>query len=337
MLQRLEDTAIRPNPDFERLRKTLTRDGKPDYVPFYELFVNPEIQEAILGKKIVDRVSTVEFYYKAGYDCIPTWPHPDMPMGSLVDRTGGYPIEDWKSFEAYPWPDPDTVSYAEFEAVARILPDGMKMVGQTGGVFEVAEGLVGYEQLCYLMMDDPALTEAIFDRIRDLYVPMYRCMAGIDQVGAVVISDDLGFKTQTMVGVSELRRYVLPVHKLLAQIAHEAGKPCILHSCGQLVEIMDDLIDDVKIDAKHSYEDVITPVTEISKLYGDRMAVLGGFDVDRLCRGSEEEIRAYTRMLISECGARGGYALGSGNSIAAFVPVPNYLAMIDEGWRTRLR
>ena len=98
---------------------------------------------------------------------------------------------------------------------------------------------------------------------------------------------------------------------------------------------MDDIIDDVKIDAKHSYEDAILPVTEAKMRYGNRMAILGGLDVDRLCRSTEEQIRDYTRMLVTECGATGGYALGSGNSIAAFVPVPNYLAMLDEGWKLR--
>jgi uroporphyrinogen decarboxylase len=145
----------------------------------------------------------------------------------------------------------------------------------------------------------------------------------------------LGFKTQTLIGVNDLRKYVLPWHKRLAEIAHAAGKPCILHCCGNLSEIMEDIIEYVGIDAKHSYEDSILPVSEAKRLYGDRIAILGGFDVDRLCRSSEGEVRQETRHLVENLGADGGYALGSGNSIAAYVPVENYLAMLDEGWRTR--
>ena len=76
---------------------------------------------------------------------------------------------------------------------------------------------------------------------------------------------------------------------------HQAGKPFLLHSCGQLEKIMDDLIDDVKIDAKHSFEDVIMPVTEAKRRWGDRVALLGGVDVDYLCRHSPEEIMEYTK------------------------------------------
>ena len=330
-----EHTVIKPRPDFEQFRRAVMRDGKPDYVPFYELFANVEIMEAILDKKITDRASTIEFYYKAGYDYLPTYPGVPMILGNLIDRSQGYPIKDLETFDRYVWPTPDQISFHEFEAVGPLLPAGMKMVGQTGGIFETAEKLVGYEQLCHMLVDDPPLVQALFDRLGDLYVAMYSGMAQIEEVGALVISDDLGFKTQTMIDPASLRKYVLPWHKQLAQIAHDAGNPCLLHCCGNLSEIMEDIIGYVGIDAKHSYEDSILPVTEAKKLYGSRIAILGGFDMDKLCRGDEEFIREHTRILLETCGSDGGYCLGSGNSIAPFVPVENYLTMLDEGWRMR--
>ena len=47
---------------------------------------------------------------------------------------------------------------------------------------------------------------------------------------------------------------------------------------------MDALIDDVKIDAKHSFEDTVVPVTEAKRLWGQRVALLGGLDVDFIAR-----------------------------------------------------
>ncbi len=334
-LTRLEDTCIRPRPDFEQFRKAVMRDGKPDYVPFYELFVNAEIIEPLIGRKLETRADVVEFYLKAGYDYCPTWVWVNLPGGSLIDRTTGYPIKDWATFESYPWPEVSSISVGEFEATLPILPEGMKMVGQTGGIFETAEKLVGYEQLCYMLVDDPSLVAAIFEKLDVLYQAMYRAMADFEGVGALVISDDLGFKTQTMIAPEHLRQYVFPSHRKLAEIAHRAGKACLLHCCGNLSEVMDDIIGYVGIDAKHSYEDGILPVTEAKKLFGDRIGILGGFDVHKLCISSEDEVRAHTRMLLEQCGSDGGYCLGSGNSIAKFVPIPNYLAMLDEGWRGR--
>jgi uroporphyrinogen decarboxylase len=96
---------------------------------------------------------------------------------------------------------------------------------------------------------------------------------------------------------------------------------------------MEDLITDVKIDAKHSFEDVIEPVEEFSAQYGKRVAVIGGIDIDLLARGTEEQVRQRTREVLNSCAPGGGYILGSGNSVANYVPLKNFLAMLDEGWK----
>ena len=80
-------------------------------------------------------------------------------------------------------------------------------------------------------------------------------------------------------------------------------------------------------DAKHSYEDKIQPVEQAYQALYPGVAVLGGIDLDFICRHSCEEI--YNRACaMLKLGAAGGYALGSGNSIPGYVPYENYLAMI---------
>ena len=96
---------------------------------------------------------------------------------------------------------------------------------------------------------------------------------------------------------------------------------------------MDDLIDDVQIDGLHSFEDTIKSVSETKQRYGHRIAVLGGIDVDFLCRSDEAAVRRRTRRTLDECQPGGGFCLGTGNSVANYVPFDNYLAMLDEGRR----
>jgi uroporphyrinogen decarboxylase len=331
----LDRIIKKPRPDFNQLLKILTKSDVPEYVPSYELFLNVEVMETILDKKLPDRAATVEFYCKAGYDYVPAWPRVDLVVGSLIDTSSHYPIRNFADFTAYQWPDKNFIDFSEFESIIPILPDGMKIIGQTGGIFETAQTLMGYVGLCFALADAPELVEMVLERLGELYVAMYEGMAAIDEVGALVISDDMGYKTQTMISAAHLRKLILPYHKKLADISHKHGKPVILHSCGQLSEIMEDLIEYVGIDAKHSFEDQILPVKEAYQKYGDRISILGGFDLDRLCRSTEEEVRNYTRMLVEELGNKGGYAVGSGNSIAGYVPIRNYLAMIETVWEMR--
>jgi uroporphyrinogen decarboxylase len=59
--------------------------------------------------------------------------------------------------------------------------------------------------------------------------------------------------------------------------------------------------------------------------------------MDLLSRGTEEQVRNRVRDILTTCGNCGGYILGSGNTIANYVPLTNFFAMIDEGHRFNRR
>ena len=101
----------------------------------------------------------------------------------------------------------------------------------------------------------------------------------------------------------------------------------ILHSCGHFESILNDMAD-IGIDARHSYEDTIMPVEEAYERYRDRFAILGGLDVDFVCRSSPEDVYGRARAMLERTADRGGYALGTGNSVPDYLPDENYFAMI---------
>ena len=176
----------------------------------------------------------------------------------------------------------------------------------------------------------------MFERIGENHVKIIKlCLekGDVSRIGAVAMGDDLGFNTGTLISPQLLRKYVFPWHKKIADLAHSYELPMILHSCGNLESVMDDLIDYVGIDAKHSFEDKILPVTDAKKKYGKRVAILGGVDVNVLCTENEAVIRRYIADILKLCVPNGGYALGTGNSVANYIPIKKYLAMLYEGRR----
>jgi uroporphyrinogen decarboxylase len=194
---------------------------------------------------------------------------------------------------------------------------------------------MGYETFCYALYDQRDLVGAISERLLSIHLAIIRRCLEFDRVKCIWGSDDMGFRSGTLVNPRDLREFVLPGHKLMAEMSHNAGRAYLLHSCGNLKDIMEDLITDVGIDAKHSFEDTVERVTEAKELYGHRVALLGGIDIDFLCRSSEQEVRQRVRDTLAKCMPGGGYCLGTGNSVANYVPLRNYLAMLDEGRRYR--
>lgn len=240
-------------------------------------------------------------------------------------------ITSWEEFETYPWPDVRQVDFSDYEHINKHLPEGMGfLTSHGGGIFEHVSWIMSYEGLCLALYDSPDLVKAVTDMVGKIIEDFYRRILGLDRVVGILQGDDMGFRTGTLIAPDELRKYFLPWHRRFADMTHEKGIPYFLHSCGKVDALMPDLINEVGIDGKHSFEDLIIPVDTFQERYGKDIATLGGVDVNILGARTPEDVRKRTRHLIDICGGRGRYAIGSGNSIPSYVPVENYLAMVDE-------
>jgi len=290
----------------------------------------------------------VDFWYRMGYDVVryeESLPLPDR-RNAVADTAAGSTkqrewtdehhgaIETWEDFEQYPWPSVSEFDFSAYEYLSSRVPEGMGLiVSHAGGVFEHLSWMMSLEGLSIALFENPGLVKAVSDRLGGLMVDFYRQILDLEHLVAVFPGDDMGYKTATLVSPAHLREYILPWHRQFAAMAHERGVPYFLHSCGNVVPIMEDLIEEVGIDGKHSYEDAIIPVQDFQSRYGGRIAVLGGLDLNILSGKSVDDVRNHVRFLLETCGERGRYALGSGNSVPSYVPVENYLAMIEETHR----
>jgi uroporphyrinogen decarboxylase len=287
----------------------------------------------------------IEFWYRMGYDFVRmelSLPFQvnrisiqDAAPQSKGDRAWADEhqgtIMSWQDFEEYDWPNVAQADFFPYEYVNAHLPDGMGLIAShAGGLFEHLSMIMSYEGLCWALHDQPDLVEAIAERLGALMEAYYRRLLTLARLVALFPGDDMGFRTGTLLSPGHLRAYVLPWHGRFAELAHQRGLPYFLHSCGNLEVIMTDLIDDVGIDGKHSFENAILPVPEFQRRYGDRIAVLGGVDVHVLASSDPSAVRRHVRDIIDACAPSGRFAIGSGNSIPSYVPVENYLAMVDE-------
>ncbi len=349
-------------PDWQAFLRCLRREGTPRRVHFIELLLDEEVKQAVAERfHLLEGIEPSEPFYELrreirvnrflGYDFVRCgldeigiplrWSA--APDTAALARRGGReyldehqgPIKTWQDCEAFPWPDPERLGSEKLRWYQENLPADMCIVAHAGfgHPLEFLAGLMGYEELCYALFERRDLVAAISRRLCEIYDAVVRRILQFDRVQVIWGSDDLGFRSGTMIGPADLREFVLPTHRSIAALAHAAGRPYLLHCCGKLDAIMDDLLDDVQIDGLHSFEDTIKTVEDTKAKYGHRIAVLGGIDVDFLCRSDEAAIRRRVRKTLEHCHAGGGYCLGTGNSVANYIPLDNYLVMLDEGRR----
>lgn len=325
-------------PCFDNLLAVL-RGEEPKRPTLFEMFMHTALHEKLAGPEYANPQNELEemrllvqAFRAAGYDYATVrgsdfrFPTGEQHMQKTRSLNEGSLIHNRRSFEEYPWPDPDAFDYSRLEKITSELPAGMKLVVMgPGGVLENVIDLVGYENLCYMLIDDRELVEDIFAAVGSRLVRYYEITAAYPTVGALISNDDWGFKSQTMLAPRDMRQLVFPWHEQIVSAIHAAGKPAILHSCGNLEAVMNDIIDGMKYDGKHSFEDNILPVEEAYERWGERIAILGGIDLDFVCRETPENIRCRAEAMLERAKGRGGYALGSGNSIPEYVTLRKLL------------
>ncbi len=291
----------------------------------------------------------IAFWYHMGYDFVRVEVSLDLPAVSHItkdtaestenhDRAwqGMEPgvIKTWEDFEKYPWPVIKDSDFYIHEYMCSHLPDGLGFVTcHAGGVYEHTSRLLGYEGLCYLLHDDPDLIKATADKLGELIFNYNKRLLQFDNVSVIFQGEDLGFNTQTLLPPGDIRKYFLVWHKKYSDMIHAKGKPYYIHSCGKIDIFMEEFIEDIKIDAKHSFQDNLMPVWEYKQKWGDRIGLLGGIDVHKLSTYRSDELRNYVRNVIEKCAPGGRFAVGAGNSIPSYIPLENYLTMCDEALR----
>lgn len=353
------EIGIKPN--IEGLLCNLRREGTPDRAYFIELFLDREVEDAIIARYgLLEGLDPADphfpwrrqiaLYRFLGYECV-NYAIPRFVFlrdnvnraadtAALVRQDGRTWIDEahgvitsWEDFEDYPWPDARTYDLGDLEWLAGNLPDDMGVAARCHSIFEEVTWLLSYQGLCYALYDQPDLVDAMFNRVGELHLQAAELLVQFPCVRLLFGGDDMGFKTSTMVPARVLIEKSFPWHAKMARLAHERDKLYLLHACGNLTEVMPALLDEVRIDGRHSFEDAIEPVSVAKKRWGDRIALLGGIDMDFICRASEEGVRRRVRETLDACLPGGGYCLGTGNTMANYVPLDNYLAMLDEGRR----
>lgn len=335
-------------PDYHHILQVLN-NRRPDRLPLYEHHIDAPFISKVLGENISSqglKSNELEEYYRKiiGFWKDMTYDAFDFEApicdilpghGAILGGMAG-PIQNREDFENYPWADIPKIFWEtytpHFEAIRKTLPAGMKAYGGCGyGIFEASQDLVGYENLCLMQCIDNELFADIFVRIGDLWETLWKGV--IDKYSDVFVffrmGDDLGHKTSTLLEPLIIRQHIFPCHKRIIDLVHRSGKKFLLHCCGNIFPLMDDIIK-LGIDAKHSNEDQIAPFEKWINLYNNQIGLFGGFDMNELIMNDYDYVFDKVRREAAEFRLMAkGYGAGSGNSIPEYMNIDGFKAMVD--------
>jgi hypothetical protein len=193
--------------------------------------------------------------------------------------------------------------------------------------------IVGFEEFMIKLITDRDFIEKAISMCMDYYIDIIQ-MACEEGVSWIYIGDDVGGKGGLLMGPELTRKYAIPCYERIVSICDEYRVPVTLHSCGNAVEILPDLIE-IGVVMYNPVEPTSgADIYEVHKKYGDKICFSGNIDIAGvLALGTPEEVEKDVKEHIERLGREGAYILTSSHSITNDVPFENFMAMIAAGHR----
>ncbi|MHA1147741.1 MAG: uroporphyrinogen decarboxylase family protein [Promethearchaeota archaeon] len=254
--------------------------------------------------------------------------------GMDVSYYMGGGIKDFEAYEEFPKLDPDNPMRENAYKIGKKLEAATKgklyLAPATFGLMESTWEGFGLENFAR-MLARPSQIKRIFDERGEFALEMTkRVIEWGEEDGAILFFDDYGYKKGLFMSPRNYRKYVFPWISRICNTAHKAGLKVIVHSCGDIYQILEDLIN-AGVDALNPIEPTTAnPEYNIFKLkekFGDKLCFIGNVSPQDLSDKDPVFIRDYTKRLLKHVAPGGGFILSSGHSINPAVKLENYLAM----------
>jgi uroporphyrinogen decarboxylase len=316
-------------------------DGRrPSYVPWsmgftveakkkLELFFGCDDIEAPLENHLLKLGSDIGFFEDLGNHRVRdvfgvVW---DRSVDRDIGNVEGCVLPE-PTLGGYDFPDPlDRRFFADVPQKIEEYANRFRVFQIGFSLYERAWTLRGMERLLIDFFDHPEFARQLLRRIADYNIAQVREALKYD-IDAVYFGDDWGQQRGLQMGPRRWREFILPELQRMYGTVRAAGKFVMIHSCGDVDELFDDLIA-AGLNCFNPFQPEVMDVYSLLPRYRGRLSFHGGLSTQKtLPFGSVDDVRREVRRLL-ELGCQGGYILAPAHDVEGDVPLENMLAAIE--------
>lgn len=258
-------------------------------------------------------------------------------FGVVWNRTGAdrdigvidHPIIEDIEDHDYQFPELDEAALrAEMEKLMREKGDRFAVAGVGFSMFERAWTLCSMEETLMAMLAAPEALEQLLNDICEYDLKIIRIMLEYD-VDGIYFGDDWGQQQGLIMGKPHWMRFIQPQMKKLYGAVKSAGKFVVQHSCGDIREILPELVE-IGLDCYQTFQPEIYDIQEIKRTIGKKLSFWGAISTQKLLPFADPEtVQQETVRIMNILGKDGGYIAAPTHSVPGDVPAENILAMLD--------
>jgi len=250
-------------------------------------------------------------------------------------ETEGYwpadsPLATAESLEDFPWPDPHAPHLMD-EAKESIEHEGSQyFIAPNLGfcLFERAWSLRGFETFLMDLALNLAFAEELLERITEIQVALARRFVTLGVDGGY-FGDDYGAQKSLLFSPRTWRSLFKPRLARMFAVFREAGLPVILHSDGDIAEILLDLVE-IGLTALNPVQPEVLDHAWLKHTFGDRLAFYGGVSIQTvMSQGTPLDVDAAVRRCAQTLAGDGtGLVIGPSHRMTADIPLENVDALL---------
>jgi len=261
------------------------------------------------------------------------------PYGLDLARHPFYKAETVKEIEDHAWPSVDALDFRALESYSKNhtfenSKDHAICIGNWTPVFCEVCDFFTMERTLLLLHDNPKLIEAAMARIEAFYMEYCKRLlkSAAGRADFFHMWDDFSSQRGMIMSPATWRKFFKPTVQKMFALAKAEGLYVWFHSCGNINDVMFDLID-MGMDVWETVQAHL-PGNEpeaLKKKYGDAITFCGAINTQSVLPfGTPEQVRAEVRERIRVLGKGGGYICNPDHMIKRETPLENVLALYDE-------
>jgi len=226
-------------------------------------------------------------------------------------------------------PDPDLPErYAHFNSIIEANTNRFIVVRFPTSLFERAWALRGMENLMIDFIKNPQFVKELFDIITDFSIKIIKNLKNF-KVDALRFGDDWGCQKGLLISPETWREFIKPCIRRMYDQAHLQGYNIIIHSCGDITAILDDIVE-LGVDVFNPFQPEVMNIKNVIMKYSNRLAFYGGLSIQRtLPFGTVEEVKKDVDDLIHLARNHGGLIISPSHDLPPSISIYNVLAIID--------